>query len=484
MQKILNLGKLLIILFSTSIFAEVNTFLSTKSAVKGDVVSLTIEASGEDIKFPNIHTIANSKVVGNSSSSHMSVINGKSFKKESKQYSFRANSSGIVEPFTVTIDGKEYKTKELKLNVSQPSSSKSGDDFWLDVTLDKKDVYVGDAIIVTFSFNYRVNRGVSQLRLVPFKPDGFWVKELSTSQPVLKNGFKVITKKYIIFPQKAGLLDIGKQKIVIGIEDYKVGFFATVKNINIYSNSNQINVKSLPSGVTVQGDYTIKATVDKSEVAVNKPVNLNVIIEGFGNMDDISNMKLEVDNSLVYDDKPILETSMVNGTYGGKWSQKFSIVGEDDYTIPAMSFKYFDTKDKSIKVIKTDTFQIKVNGKSNVPMPVLEKSTVNGVNVKKTEKQDINIFEKYFYLLIGLVIGVVLSAITFYFQNKTVVNKELKVQIKKAKSDRELYKVLLPYANKFELDDIMKQLEENIYSKGQNKINKKLVLEYIGKNML
>jgi hypothetical protein len=53
----------------------------------------------------------------------------------------------------------------------------------------------------------------------------------------------------------------------------------------------------------------------------------------------------------------------------------------------------------------------------------------------------------------------------------------LAVAIKKAKTDKELYDLLLPYSQKIELKTFIKQLEENLYFNKINKIDKKELLE-------
>jgi hypothetical protein len=83
-------------------------------------------------------------------------------------------------------------------------------------------------------------------------------------------------------------------------------------------------------------------------------------------------------------------------------------------------------------------------------------------------------------LFFGIILG---SLITFIIlKNKNTRRKQdrpIDIQIKKARGDKELYEVLLPFVQDPFIDDIMKKLEENMYKNTKNKINKKEILEKI-----
>jgi hypothetical protein len=56
--------------------------------------------------------------------------------------------------------------------------------------------------------------------------------------------------------------------------------------------------------------------------------------------------------------------------------------------------------------------------------------------------------------------------------------KPITIQIKKTKSDKELYKLLLPYTNDEYIKDKIQKLEANIYKNANNKIDKKELIAY------
>jgi hypothetical protein len=55
-------------------------------------------------------------------------------------------------------------------------------------------------------------------------------------------------------------------------------------------------------------------------------------------------------------------------------------------------------------------------------------------------------------------------------------------RIKKAKEDKQLYDILLPYIQDENIKTYIVQLEKNIYGKEVNKIDKKALVEYLKEN--
>jgi hypothetical protein len=69
-------------------------------------------------------------------------------------------------------------------------------------------------------------------------------------------------------------------------------------------------------------------------------------------------------------------------------------------------------------------------------------------------------------------------------QQKNKQEGPIEQQIKKTKSDKELYDVLLPYSQMIELKPFIKELEENIYMNGTHTIDKKRLQEIFSKDEL
>jgi hypothetical protein len=194
------------------------------------------------------------------------------------------------------------------------------------------------------------------------------------------------------------------QLITVAIKDINS---YDAKQLKIFSNNKVIKVLPLSKGLTVQGKYSIKATVDKTKTSSNEPTNLTISIEGLGNIDDIEEFLLNLPDQVVYSSKPTITSGLQNGDYGGTFTQKISIISDKSFTIPSIQFKYFDKELKKEVDINTTSFFIQVSGKKKTPAKVLEQGLVQTVTSNKEDEST-----KYFYGFGGIIFG---SLVTFLF---------------------------------------------------------------------
>jgi len=479
-MKILNLGRILsLCLFPIIVFANVKASLDKIAVLEGEPVTLSISASGNNIDFPQLRTVEGFKVLRTSQSSSIQIINGSMTRNKTISYQFIPKYSFRVPIYSVIIDGKEFNTQELRLKVIKPSASKNGDDLYLELQLSQNEAYVGEAIITSIFFKYKVGMPLVDASLEDFAPKHFWIKQLKASEPYEENGYITIRQDFITSPQLAGNYTIEKQIIEVAKREYGTNM---IRRQKVFSNSKKLKVLALPPGIDIQGDFKISASLDKNSTKANEPVNLTIKIEGLGNIDDIDELKFDLENEVVYSSKPEISSYLKNKKYGGVFEQKVSIIADKDYTIPSIEFKFFNKATKSIKTIKTKEFDVKVSGiKTTNPNIQTSKVQVNKaiqVPAKIIYKSE-DSYIKYVFMLIGIFIGILISYFIFKPKNKQKQDKPLEIQIKKAKNDKALYTVLLPYSFNTKIISIIKQLEENIYNNKSNKINKKELLNLV-----
>ena len=504
----INIKALFLILFFTiSLYANptVNAVLSQSAIYKGDIVRLTLSASGDDVKFPDIYDIAGFKVLGVSSSSSTSIINGTVSKSISKIYSFSPTRSITIPSYSIKIDNKEYKTKELHLSVIKPSASKDGDEFILEASLDKKEVFVGEELVLTLSFKQRLDAKADKIELNDPSYDNIWIKRVGKVLKSTQGNYIVTSYKYILFPQKAGdfkldnffasIATVHRQRANNFFNDpFFDSFNSTVTYKKIYAKSLTFTAKQIPNNLDIYGEFSLKVSVDKTKIYPNKPVNLTISIEGEGNIDDIKEFEVDIPSAVVYSDKPVVKTNLQNNKYAGIFTQKVSIIGSEDFTIPSLKFAYFSkslnkkivrkTKPIKIKVLNTQTTTHNTNQTNahTTSQPKLElsdqliakNSSTKGVNYTKQNSKN-----SYIIFIIGIIFGIVCTLIFFRLKNKKIKNeKPLISKIRKVKNDhKKLFKLLLPYKGQSSnIDNILEKLEENIYNNGKNKIDIKVIL--------
>ena len=454
---------------------------------KNDVVNFKIIATGTDIKIPEIKAIDGHIIQDAGTSRHTTIINGARSYKFVKSYALVGIKDVHIPSFEVMVDNKIEKTKAKIVKMLKIEKTKS-DLYNLSINVDKKNVYVGEAIEFTLKFKYKKDLEIVSLDYVKPKFENFWVKELKPKDSQ-SNYTEYVEQeiKYLLFPQNAGKIVIEPLKIGITTlqSQYGSGFFLTAptSTIPVYSNKLELNVKSLPQNINLIGDFTIKSTIDKTTIDAGDAISYKLFIEGRGNIDDLDEVSLNIPETTIYDNPSKKEYNIKGNIYGGKYSKIYSIVGKKDFIIPSIEVQYFDKKTKTIKTIRTKRYEIKVNKSlakekklevANIPKEHLPQQIQKVKIIKTTDK------DKLLYFMIGLFCGICVVGSYFFWKKRDKNKRETPLfqNVKKAKTPDELFKVLVVYINiDKELDKIIYKLEH--LSLEEYKKEKRTILKMI-----
>ena len=467
-----NLGKIILILFlaSKAIFANITASVDATSVELGEMVTYSIDISGEDIKRPNIQTLCNTDVISTNSQTSIQIVNQNYKKRYILSYKFLPQKSCEIPAIKVEVDGKIQTTNSVKISVVPADATKESD-FVLSLQSDKKEVFVGEPFDLTLLLKQKKGAQAIDHEFIPPKLKGFWIKK--ESQPVIYDDEKYnITKIiYTMAPQRVGTLNITKAKIRIasrsGKRDSWGSWMPQIKWRTYFSNELNIEVKPLPQGVNLIGDFVIYANVDKNEVNPNEAVNVTIQVKGDGNLEDIASFKPYIDGVSVFDEKILIQGSIL--------SQKMAFVGDSDFNIPPFSLKYYDLKTKKIKEISTKEIKIKVkNAKPQEKLTIKRDAALAPKEVVTVVQNDSLVLWSILAFVVGLVSGVLLML----FKPWTIYKKQKGVSIKDSKT---LFIKLLPYKDDKQVQEILDILEKNNYSDANIKIDKKILKKLIEK---
>ncbi|MCJ7766106.1 MAG: hypothetical protein MUP09_09240, partial [Thiovulaceae bacterium] len=223
----------------------------------------------------------------------------------------------------------------------------------------------------------------------------------------------------------------------------------------------------------------------------NKPVNLTISIDGVGNIDDIKKYSLDIDGAVIYANAPEIKGRVAGEDYLGSFEQKIVIIADRNYTIPPLTLRYFDRASQKEVVKKSDAIAIEVSGgvakaanlQGSKPgkIEVAPQAKAAAAKDEKSAPPQKSWIELLYAAMAGLVIGA--TAVWLILRNRggSVPKGErestMAQSIKKAKDDRELFELLLPYKNESEtVSAALYQLEENLYRNGQNSVDKKRLI--------
>jgi hypothetical protein len=105
------------------------------------------------------------------------------------------------------------------------------------------------------------------------------------------------------------------------------------------------------------GNFVMRSSVDKQKVEAGQPITLKINISGTGNIKSVSEPVLpELENFRVYSSGSSEKISKENYILQGTKIYEEVLIPKEPgkYTIPPLSFSYFDLKTKEYKTLKTN----------------------------------------------------------------------------------------------------------------------------------
>ncbi|MCF6339422.1 MAG: BatD family protein [Sulfurimonas sp.] len=463
-----NIIKLFLLLLIPHIInAKVIATVDYKNVELGDMVTYSLEISGDNISRPNIQRLCGADVISTSSQTSVNIINGNIRKRYILSYKFIPQKSCKIDPIEIDINNKAELSNAIDI-VVKPVTEAKNKDFQLILKSSKEELYVGETFKVTLLFKQKIDAQALDSEFLPPKFKGFWIKKESKPKRINNTNFVVTEIVYTLAPQRVGKLNIQKAHMRIASRTARTNSWGdwspTVKWKTYFSNELNINIKPLPSGVDLVGDFSIKVNVDKKEVDTNEAINITVEVSGMGNLEDVKSFKPYIDGVSVFDEKLNIEDT--------KLTQKIALISEKDFSIPPFTLKYFDSKTKEIKTISTKKIDIKVKNSKPKEKLIVKRQDSKKIIQKNSEMIELDKITLVITFIVGLIIGILLMLFKPFRKNK----KQKNISIKDPKI---LLMKLLPYRDDDEVKKILDILENNIYTNKKEDYDKKALKEVL-----
>lgn len=417
-----------------------------------------------------------------SSQSSFQIVNGHTSSSSSATFTYTVFADKVGS-FTIpaahaVVNGKRIASRTIKIDVTKASNRQSsgapkmhgdpdydsgmrsagttitGNDLFIRVSANKQRVHEQEPVLLT----YKVYTQVELTQLEGKMPDlkGFHTQEVKLpsqksfdTEVVNGRTYRCVTwSQYVMYPQMTGKLEIPSIvfKGIVVQQNRNVDPFEAFFNGG--SGYIEVNKNITAPGMTIQvdplpkrpadfsggvGKFNISATLDKKVVKAGEPINIRVVVGGVGNLKLLKQPEIDFPKDFdKYDAKVTDKTKLtVNGVEGNMIYDFLAVPrNQGEYTIPAVSFTYYDTQQGAYQTIKTQPFSLKV-----------EKGDVGaGSSVADTERQDIRDIkkgkvelkdkDKFFYGSVGywvslLVPFVTFCALLFIFRRRAIENADI-----------------------------------------------------------
>ena len=378
---------------------SVQAIVKDPNVVEGNSVSLVLEATGKNIKFPTLHAIGDYTVEGvsNRSQSSIKVINGTMTQESIKKQilSFTPDKDMTIPSFTIEVDGESLQTDPIDIKIVKSAAPTPGNQqkVSLEMTISKQTAYVGEPILLSVFFNESNRADLMKVEYQKPETKDFFVKELGGEKTYRKGNYLVHELRYILTPKYDGNMTItparakvaerGKRK-----DDFFGTFFDTPIWSRVVSNSVNISVKPSPEDTSLVGDFVLNDTVDATEVKANKPINLTIKISGEGNLEDFEGPTYEIDGVTIYSDDAVIKSQVQGDKLVSIYEKKFVFIADHDFTIPSRSFSLFDFKTGKVKTLETQSHSVTVKGGKETTPAVIQSTQPSTIAPKKEDQAE------------------------------------------------------------------------------------------------
>ena len=312
-----------------------------------------------------------------------------------------------------TPDGKGNNTTNQATQSAQSSNGQvSSENIFVRTIASKTRVHEQEALMITYKL-YFANVDVAQLTNNTKLPEftGFLKQDLEQGEIQTqlehyngRNYQTAVLYRTILYPQHSGdikiepakfeaVLRVQTQQRVRSIFDDFFGSYTNVTKM-LTAPGATIHVSALPSGKPAGfsggvGKFSMTPSISQTEVQTNDAVTIKIDITGAGNMKLIKTPAVDWPEGFEpYDPKVTNNFNTTTAGVSGTKSIEYLAIPRSagDYTIPPVTFSYFDTEDKAYRTLSTPEYTIHVKRGSGSGR---SEASEEGAIVSYTQKEDI-----------------------------------------------------------------------------------------------
>lgn len=316
---------------------------------------------------------------------------------------------------------------QSQVDPGQFQTAQEGDEIFMRAWTDRSEAYVGEQITLTYSIYYRTDATLEKFEEEP-TTTGFWTQEFPAERNPRKNVVEVkglkyetsVFRKLALFPTRSGIfgLEPGSIRAMIvehpkgqgNADDFfndaffgSGGFFAKKTPRILRSNPIKITVKPLPeagkpaSFKGAVGAFRFTGNLNKRSTRQNEPVSLELIIEGYGNVETIERPEIpEIAGVKIYETDVSSQVSPVGDAIQGRKRFEVTIIPSEKglLTIPALEFSFFNSRNGTYETQTAGPFQIEVaKGDASYVAPMPKGEEDLGKKSLEIENTDVRYIE-------------------------------------------------------------------------------------------
>ena len=384
-----------------------------------DSVQLSVTIKGtQNTSPPELPALPDFRITSSGTSSSTQIINMERSVSITHNYRLTPMNTGqfVIGPARIRANNKVYSTQAINIVVKKSTTpGKSGNSpVFVESTVSNKEAYIGEQLIYSFKFFYRVEAKNFDLNM-PFGASYFQKEELgkAKSYQSVVNGiqYQVQEISVALFPIKPGKAEIPPATLEFDIyhrtqNRSNRGSFSQFFNDPFFSQGTRAEHKVLrtkPISIEVLplpekgkpgdfkntiGNFNIVANLGKDDLEVGDTTTLTITVSGNGNLRGVSLPEPDLKNLFkVYPDQPEFNQTVIGNQVTGRKVFKFALVPlkAGAAKLPAFTLSYFDPTVKDYRQAQTHPIEVNIRPSSSQETLNLVQSNSPGSITEKPE---------------------------------------------------------------------------------------------------
>jgi hypothetical protein len=318
------------------------------------------------------------EVLSRSQSTQLQYRTGSSSQKEQRySLTLRAKKEGrlLIPPALLKIDKTTYKTEAIPIQVvkghANPSPSPQGNtstppiprtdsDLFIQMTLDKPSVYVGQQVLLSLLLYSRTtNAAIESISMPTLK--GFLSEDVELSWPLVTERKSVDGVNYHVTTlKKRALFAIqpGSYTLEPATADFVVGQLFRGREVRRTSNALTLEVKALPHSAEnlPVGQWHLESKVPPGPFTAGQPVELSLTLRGTGNVRNLPPLELVFSDTFkTFPPTAQNNTQILGNKLSGSRTLQYVVIPQEagNFTIPAVNFDFFNPETEKAESTQT-----------------------------------------------------------------------------------------------------------------------------------
>lgn len=383
---------------------QLDATVSENKIFIGEQFNLRVEVSGSSMRDVSLPVVPDIEGIGllsqmPSRSSSISIVNGRTTTSTTYSYGLIAREKGVftIPPVTIEIDGQEYRTESIQVEVIEKGQlSADGNrqlpEIFLEVEIDEQNPVPGQQIVASVQLYFK--QGIEVTSFQPnagWRTDGFWKEELQNirqpqAESVILEGVRFRTAtliRYALFPTRSGELTLSEFPLNVGIRTQSArndpfgSFFGSAgsqRRVTLESEPITIDVRDIPAApnalsMNAVGDLSIERTLATDNVMVGETLELTTRVNGEGNIPLVRKPEYNFpDNLELYTPQESSNIERRGLTISGEkvFTELLAPRAPGDYEIPAERIAVFDPGNGSYEFVNLPALRYTVQPGGNV----------------------------------------------------------------------------------------------------------------------